>query len=56
MKIIYVHHAERDRNKNIVDSKLMQEDDITERGIKEATLFSETLKKIQNKSHYNFSI
>lgn len=50
MKIIYVHHAERDRNKNIVDSKLMQEDDITERGIKEATLFSETLKKIKIKA------
>ena len=44
MKIIYMHHAERNIRENHNDSKLRQLEDITERGIKEAELLAERLK------------
>ena len=44
MKIIYMHHAERNISKNHNDSKLRQFEDITEIGIQEAELLSERLK------------
>lgn len=43
MKILYVHHADRDKNKNI----MQQEQDITKNGIKEASLLAEKLKQIK---------
>ena len=45
MKVIYMHHAERDAKKeNIGHPELRIMEDITERGIKEATLLAEYLK------------
>lgn len=44
MKIIYMHHAERNIRENHNDSELRQLEDITERGIKEAELLAERLK------------
>lgn len=45
MKVIYMHHAERDSKKeNIGHPELRMMEDITERGIKEAELISEKLK------------
>ena len=44
MRIIYVHHAERAIGPNHHDPLLKQEEDITENGIKEATLVSERFK------------
>ncbi len=44
MKIIYMHHAERNIGENHNDSELRQLEDITERGIKEAELLAERLK------------
>lgn len=44
MKIIYMHHAERSISNNHRDEKLRQLEDITERGIQEATILSEKLK------------
>ena len=45
MKVIYMHHAERDAKKeNIGQPELRKMEDITERGIKEAELISEKLK------------
>lgn len=43
MKILYVHHANRDRFNKSVDRQLQ---DITENGIKEATLLAEKLKEL----------
>lgn len=43
MKILYVHHAERDITNKSVDRQLQ---DITENGIKEAKLLAEKLKKL----------
>jgi len=43
MKIVYMHHAERDINDNSVDKDLQ---DITEDGIKEATLLASKLPLI----------
>lgn len=43
MQILYVHHADRDKNKNVEK----QEQDITESGIKEANLLAEKLKQIK---------
>jgi len=45
MKIIYVHHAERDKKKKDVTS---QEQDITENGIKQAELVAESFKGYAN--------
>ena len=45
MKVIYMHHAERDSKKeNIGHPELKKLEDITERGIKEAKILSEYLK------------
>ena len=44
MKIIYMHHAERNIGKNHNNPKLRQLEDITELGIKEAELLAERLK------------
>lgn len=45
MKVIYMHHAERDSKKeNIGHPELRKLEDITERGIKEAELISKQLK------------
>ncbi len=45
MKVIYMHHAERDSKKeNIGHPELRMKEDITERGIKEAKLIAEKLK------------
>lgn len=44
MKILYVHHADRNRDINIP----RQEQDITENGIKEAELLGEKLKQVPN--------
>lgn len=44
MRIIYVHHAERNIGPNHHDPILKQEEDITENGIKEAALVSEKFK------------
>ena len=46
MKIIYMHHAERDIGKNHNNPKLRQLEDITELGKKEAELLAERLKNI----------
>ena len=46
MKIIYMHHAERDINE-IKDEKFRQMDDITQSGIKEAELLAERLNHRQ---------
>lgn len=45
MKIIYMHHAERNISSDHYDNNLRQLEDITERGIKEAKLLSEKLQK-----------
>lgn len=42
MKIIYVHHADRERNKDVP----RQEQDITENGIIEAELLGQKLKNV----------
>ena len=44
MKIVYMHHAERNIGKNHNDLKLRQLEDITERGIKEAEILAERIK------------
>lgn len=44
MKIIYVHHAERNVSKDHLNSELRQLEDITETGIKEAEFLAERLK------------
>ena len=49
MKIIYMHHAERDINE-IKDEKFRQMDDITQSGIKEAELLAERLNHIKVKA------
>ena len=49
MKIIYMHHAERDINE-IKDEKFRQMDDITQSGIKEADLLAERLNHIKVKA------
>lgn len=49
MKILYVHHAERDHINKTVDRQLQ---DITENGIKEASLLAEKLKNINIKAIY----
>ena len=41
MRIIYMHHAERDIGPNHNDPILRQEEDITERGIKEVRVIAE---------------
>ena len=43
MKVIYVHHAERDVSSNVEK----QEQDITEAGMKEAFLLAEKLKQLK---------
>lgn len=43
MKLIYVHHAERDVSSNVEK----QEQDITEAGMKEAFLLAEKLKQLK---------
>ena len=43
MKILYVHHADRDRFNKSVDRQLQ---DITENGIKDANLLAEKLKEL----------
>lgn|SRR5574344_145187 len=48
MKIIYVHHAERNREKGV----LRQEQDITLNGIKDANLLGEKLKLQSIKAIY----
>ena len=49
MKILYVHHAERDRKNKSVERQFQ---DITENGIKEADLLAEKLKQINIKAIY----
>ena len=45
MKVIYMHHAERDSKKeNIGHSELRMLEDITERGIKEAEIVADKLQ------------
>lgn len=44
MKLIYVHHADRDRSNKSIPR---QEQDITENGKKEAELFAEKLKQVE---------
>ena len=44
MKIIYVHHAERNISSNHYDKNLRQLEDIIERGISEAKILSERLR------------
>lgn len=51
MKIIYVHHAERNRDNNL--SRELQ--DITTNGIKDAELLSEIIKKVNIKAIYTSS-
>ncbi|MBQ2873016.1 MAG: histidine phosphatase family protein [Bacilli bacterium] len=43
MKILYVHHAERDKKNKAVDRQLQ---DITENGIKETEILGEKLKQL----------
>lgn len=43
MKILYVHHADRDRLNKSIDRQLQ---DITENGIKDANLLAEKLKEL----------
>ena len=43
MQILYVHHADRDRNNKHIDR---QQQDITENGIKDANLLAEKLKEL----------
>ena len=43
MKILYVHHAERDRTTEVNDRQLQ---DITENGIKETEILGEKLKRL----------
>ena len=43
MKILYVHHADRDRSNKNIERNLQ---DITENGIKEANLLAEKLKEL----------
>lgn len=45
MKIIYMHHAERDIGSNHNDPKLRQLEDITEIGAQEAELLAKRLEK-----------
>lgn len=45
MRIIYMHHAERNIGENHNDPKLRQLEDITGLGIKESEVLSERLKK-----------
>lgn len=49
MKIIYLHHAERDR---INKGELRQLDDITLNGVKDAELVSEMFKKVNVSAIY----
>ena len=51
MRIIYMHHAERDIGPNHNDPILRQEEDITETGIKEAELLGQEF--VQNNNKYN---
>ena len=44
MRIIYMHHAERDKRPNHNDPLLRQKEDITDRGIKESELLGELFK------------
>ncbi len=44
MKVIYMHHAERDIGPGHNDKDLRQLEDITERGIREAEIVAERLK------------
>ena len=45
MKVIYMHHAERDSKKeNIGNPELRKLEDITERGVQEAEILAEKLK------------
>ena len=45
MKVVYMHHAERDAKKeNIGHPELRKLEDITERGLQEAKILSEKLK------------
>lgn len=50
MKVIYMHHAERDIGPNHNDSKLRQLEDITEVGVKTAELLSKRLKDLNIKA------
>ena len=50
MKILYVHHAERDHTNKNIDRKLQ---DITENGITESNLLAEKLKQIEIKAIYS---
>lgn len=43
MKILYIHHAERDRKRKVLDRQLQ---DITENGIKETEILGEKLKEL----------
>ena len=43
MKILYVHHADRDRSNKNIDRQLQ---DITENGIQEANLLAEKVKEL----------
>ena len=45
MKVIYMHHAERNIGENHNDPKLRQLEDITETGVQEAELLA---KRLQN--------
>ena len=45
MRIIYMHHAERDIGPNHNDPILRQEEDITERGIKEVRVIAEQMQE-----------
>ena len=49
MRIIYMHHAERDIGPNHNDPILRQEEDITETGIQEAELLGQEFVKNNNK-------
>lgn len=46
MRIIYMHHAERDIGPNHLDPILRQEEDITELGVKQADLLSQRMSKL----------
>lgn len=53
MKIIYVHHAERNVGKYHNDKELRQLEDITENGIKDAELVAELFKNAKVRAVYS---
>ena len=50
MRIIYMHHAERNIGPNHLDPILRQEEDITELGIEDAELIAKRMSKVDIKA------